>query len=199
MEPRNRFQGMNSSSLCSLPGRYDNPIPPRFLAPIDSLKIPALRLSLVSWLASRYCSEKIPRNRLRMISVIPGKKVHGHFEGFRGLWKSQFRSPERNWMTWKEFVFQKLTLKQIELTACFCPRYASECNSESLLLFLFHGTEFRVGSLPRNGLERSSKSLLLFLFHGTEFQTFFFSAEWFWTEFREFPVPRNSWNFAGTN
>jgi hypothetical protein len=42
MEPRNRFQGMNSASLCSLAGRYDNPIPPRFLAPIDSLKIPAL-------------------------------------------------------------------------------------------------------------------------------------------------------------
>jgi hypothetical protein len=41
MEPRNRFQGMNSASLCSLAGRFDNPIPPRFLAPIDSLKIPA--------------------------------------------------------------------------------------------------------------------------------------------------------------
>ncbi len=33
---------MNSVSLCSLAGRYDNPIPPRFLAPIDGLKIPAL-------------------------------------------------------------------------------------------------------------------------------------------------------------
>jgi hypothetical protein len=32
---------MNSTSLCSLVGRYDNPIPPRSLAPIDSLKIPA--------------------------------------------------------------------------------------------------------------------------------------------------------------
>jgi hypothetical protein len=42
MRPRNRFQGMNSASLCSLVGRYDNPLPPRFLAPIDSLKIPAL-------------------------------------------------------------------------------------------------------------------------------------------------------------
>jgi hypothetical protein len=41
MEPRNRFQGINSTSLCSLPGRYDNPIPTRFLAPIDCLKIPA--------------------------------------------------------------------------------------------------------------------------------------------------------------
>ncbi len=32
---------MNSASLCSLAGRYDNPIPTRFLAPIDFLKIPA--------------------------------------------------------------------------------------------------------------------------------------------------------------
>jgi hypothetical protein len=38
MEPRNRFQGMNSASLCSLAGRYDNPIPTRFLVPIDCLK-----------------------------------------------------------------------------------------------------------------------------------------------------------------
>ncbi len=32
---------MNSASLCSLAGRYDNPLPLRFLAPIDFLKIPA--------------------------------------------------------------------------------------------------------------------------------------------------------------
>ncbi len=38
----NWYQGMNSASLCSLAGRYDNPIPPRFLAPIDFLKISAL-------------------------------------------------------------------------------------------------------------------------------------------------------------
>ncbi len=44
MGPRNWFQGINSTSLCSLAGRYDNPItiPPRFLAPIDFLKILAL-------------------------------------------------------------------------------------------------------------------------------------------------------------
>jgi hypothetical protein len=35
---RNWFQGMNSASLCSLAGRYDNHIPPRFLAPIDFFK-----------------------------------------------------------------------------------------------------------------------------------------------------------------
>jgi hypothetical protein len=34
--PRN-----DSTSLCSLAGRYDNPIPTRCLAPIDCLKIPA--------------------------------------------------------------------------------------------------------------------------------------------------------------
>ncbi len=35
--PRNEFR-----QPCSLAGRYDNPIPLRFLAPIDCLKIPAL-------------------------------------------------------------------------------------------------------------------------------------------------------------
>ncbi len=32
------FQGINSASLYSLAGRYDNPIPTRFLAPINCLK-----------------------------------------------------------------------------------------------------------------------------------------------------------------
>ncbi len=43
-EPRNRFQGIDSASLCSLAGRYDNPIPNPFLAPTDCSKIPALVL-----------------------------------------------------------------------------------------------------------------------------------------------------------
>jgi hypothetical protein len=34
-EPKNRFQGINSASICSLAGRYDNPIPTWFPAPID--------------------------------------------------------------------------------------------------------------------------------------------------------------------
>ncbi len=41
-EPRNRLQGINSASLCSLAGRYDNPIPTWFLTPRDCSKIPAL-------------------------------------------------------------------------------------------------------------------------------------------------------------
>ncbi len=40
-EPKKRFQEINSACLCSLAGRYDNPIPPRFLAPKDCLKFPA--------------------------------------------------------------------------------------------------------------------------------------------------------------
>ncbi len=41
-EPKKQFQGINSARLCSLTGRYDNPFPTRFLAPIDCLKIPPL-------------------------------------------------------------------------------------------------------------------------------------------------------------
>ncbi len=41
--------------LCSVAGRYDNPIPPRFLAPIDFLKIPALIAFRVPF-CEIYCS-----------------------------------------------------------------------------------------------------------------------------------------------
>jgi hypothetical protein len=54
-------------------------------------------------------------------------------------------------------------------------------------------------SLLWNGSEWNSESLLLFLFHGTEFRAFLSSAERFGTEVREFSVPRNSRNSAGTN
>ncbi len=41
MKPKNRFHGIESASLWNLAGRYDIPIPNRFLASIDCLKIPA--------------------------------------------------------------------------------------------------------------------------------------------------------------
>ncbi len=41
-EHRNRFQEIESASLCSLAGRYDKPIPTQFLAPTDCCTIPAL-------------------------------------------------------------------------------------------------------------------------------------------------------------
>ncbi len=34
-EPRNLLQGIDSASPCSLAGWYDNPVPTRFLAPVD--------------------------------------------------------------------------------------------------------------------------------------------------------------------
>ncbi len=48
---------MNSASLCSLAGQYDNPIPPRFLAPIDSLKIPALYLLALLHKSTKQCTK----------------------------------------------------------------------------------------------------------------------------------------------
>ncbi len=40
-EPKNQFQETNSARLCCLAGRYDNPIPTCFLAPLDCIIIPA--------------------------------------------------------------------------------------------------------------------------------------------------------------
>ncbi len=65
--------------------------------------------------------------------------------------------------------------------------------------FYFGSTErnSELGSLPQRGLEQNYGSLLIFLFHGTEFLVFFFSAEGFGTEFRGISVPRNNWNSVG--
>jgi hypothetical protein len=113
-----------------------------------------------------------------------------------------------------------LTLLLKFLAAEFCveqfslPRNGSERNSESLLLYFFHGTELRVVfssaegfgrefreyasifvSTERNSelfslqlkcLEGNSKSSLLFLFNGTEFRVVFSSAKGFGTEFLGF-------------
>jgi hypothetical protein len=68
MEPENRFQGMNSASLCSLV-RYNNPIPPRFLAPIDCLKIPAL-LS--------YSQQRMKGKKIAFVNyILPGQWKRG--------------------------------------------------------------------------------------------------------------------------
>ena len=47
---------MNSASLCSLAGRYENPIPPRCLAPTDCPNISALHSNLYhQFVSSRNC------------------------------------------------------------------------------------------------------------------------------------------------
>ncbi len=76
MEPRNWFQGMNSASLCSLAGGYDNPIPTRSLAPIDCLKIPALHATV--WFDTKEIAilTKVQRLRRRLGSTEKEPKNH---------------------------------------------------------------------------------------------------------------------------
>ena len=61
---------MNSASLCSLAGRYENPIPPQCLAPIDFLKIPAL--SPLSVVMEQVTPQQCPLN------VIYIRVLRGH-------------------------------------------------------------------------------------------------------------------------
>jgi hypothetical protein len=56
MEPRNWFQGIDSTSLCPC-GLYNNPIPARFLAPFDCSKVYKYGIRL-HWIA-----ELVPWNR----------------------------------------------------------------------------------------------------------------------------------------
>jgi hypothetical protein len=73
MEPRNQFQGMNSASLCSLAGRYDNPIPTRFQAPIDRLKIPALAGRYDNPIPARFLA---PIDCLKITAPVPAVTPH---------------------------------------------------------------------------------------------------------------------------
>ncbi len=69
MGPRNWCQGINSASLCSLAGRYENPIPPRCLAPIDFLKIPALYYCKVLGKFSDDCRDKIKSTETKFLAL----------------------------------------------------------------------------------------------------------------------------------
>jgi hypothetical protein len=61
LEPRNRFQGIGSAGLCSLAGRYGNPIPTWFLATIDCSKFPAQLLDLADWQITDPCGSNATR------------------------------------------------------------------------------------------------------------------------------------------
>jgi hypothetical protein len=87
----------------------------------------------------------------------------------------------KNFPRERNFVRKKLRNKIPKVCFYFC---SMKWNSE-----LF--------SLLGSGSERNIESLLL-LCSGTEFRAFFYSAERFGTEFREFSVPRNSRNSVGT-
>jgi hypothetical protein len=98
MEPRNRSQGMNSASLCSPAGWYDNPIPTRFLAPIYSLKIPTLEHIFRVRICKRLWSSEIDSEESIQLAyvawragttirvVVPARQAGNRFQGsLKGL------------------------------------------------------------------------------------------------------------------
>jgi hypothetical protein len=90
MEPRNRFQGMNSASLCSLAGRYYNPIPTRFLVPIDCLKIPAQYVYLYTQLGLNS-----PKGQNRVKQSQLSSVVFAHLLGWVGGGGQQLKRTKR--------------------------------------------------------------------------------------------------------
>jgi hypothetical protein len=79
----NRFQGIDSVSLYSLAGRYNNPIPSRILAPINCSKIPAL--GGVEKDDIWVCTHKILLNKnIAMKKNPPGIRIHKHYNSSEG-------------------------------------------------------------------------------------------------------------------
>ncbi len=73
-------------------------------------------------------------------------------------------------------------------------QFAEACPLVSCRVFFYTERNSELFSLPRNGSEQNSESLLLFLFHVTEFWDVFSSADGFGTDFRKYAsifVPRN--------
>ncbi len=116
-------------------------------------------------LGTEFRSEKIPRNRLGTISVIPRKKAliprHSEFRGransearngTNSAEKTSFTKQHQNNLTkWCWFLFHGMVQTAFrEFISIF---YCMENNSE-------------LCSLPRNSSERNSENLHLFWFHG---------------------------------
>ncbi len=99
MEPRNRFRGMNSASLGSLAGRYDHPIPTRFLAPIDCLKIPAL-----DWEEGNTSAPPPPHNITHIWDWILRRNSDKSLKSFPS-WYSQ--SPLPTALPWDLYFFKR--------------------------------------------------------------------------------------------
>ncbi len=107
MEPRNRFQGINSASLCSLAGRYDNPIPTRlFLAPIYCLKISVLAENVIlPFSFGRRCKKQI---------CVFGKTIK--FPETATC--HRFESQEKNRMQIATFLKKYINIVQCKLLPC---------------------------------------------------------------------------------
>jgi hypothetical protein len=107
-------------------------------------------------LVTEFCSKKIPRNKTRN-GFRYSEEESAHSEGFRGLWKSQFRGSEQKKIAWKKLVYQKIRTHKRR----FCPRHASEQNSESLILLFSKEWNSEHFSPLRNGSEWNSESFLI--------------------------------------
>ncbi len=139
-------------------------------------------------LGTEFRSEKIPRNRPGMVSVIPRKKalIPRHSE-FRGRANSEaLNGTERNGIPRKKIVLRNRT----SLRTCIEVGGGSCVPTNVVKYILKLGKVLRnsskitseLCSLPRNGSERNFENLHLFWFHGTEFRVVFSSAEGFGTE-----------------
>ncbi len=112
--------------------------------------------------ATEFCSEKIPRNRLGMASVIPRKKVliARHSEVYGGV-----NSEAWNGRKWHEKIsFTKYPALANRRDSMFLSETSFGRNSESLPLFFSKEQNSEHFSLLRKGSERNSES---FLFCGT--------------------------------
>jgi hypothetical protein len=148
-------------------------------------------------LGTEFRSEKIPRNRLGTVSVIPRKKalIPRHSD-FRGRANSEARNgTERNGIPRKKLVHEteplfgtcieggrvKLCTNVVKYTLKLGKvlRKSSKITSQNDL------------SLLQKSSIRLPRFVLLVVFSSTEW---FSSAEWFETEFREFASISVSWN-----
>jgi hypothetical protein len=93
MDPRNRFKGINSASLCCLAGRYDNPIPTLFLDTIDRFKIPALNTQsgsngkLVSSYWLKFAALRLFVETMPIYEVVVTRNRINEFEQRNGTFK----------------------------------------------------------------------------------------------------------------
>jgi hypothetical protein len=104
MEPKNRFQGIDSENLFSMEGRYDNSTPTRFLAPIDCSKFQ--HRSLISCRSARLNSLHVDPLVFLLVSVAN----HPFFCQAWAAWQSKCRGggggQEENRQTvWKRHVW----------------------------------------------------------------------------------------------
>ncbi len=128
MGPWNRFQGMNSASLCSLAGRYENPIPPRCLAPIDFLKIPAQSSAATNknkaWFRKIHDNEtqQIKRKLLNLVLQTTIKRIYAPVvQDFYSLKMSDFSlgMPSRRSVYWSLFLLFTSLCRFFVLKNCY--------------------------------------------------------------------------------